>query len=128
MTYMPKTKRNNHERDKVRRPCIAYLRKIKPYAKDKIYTISPPDIGFVKEPWRLNALKLDGYDKGVFDLNLILAGKDYIKVWLIEFKYGKNNYTHEQKEIAEMFECTPVETIKIYSLEEFQDFCDEELL
>ena len=121
-------KRNNYERDEVRRPCIAYLRSIKPYTKDFIYVVSPPDFGFVQEPWRQKALKLDGYEKGVFDLNIILAGKDYVKVWLIEFKYGKNNYTPEQRYNAEMLESTPVETIRIYSLKEFQDWCDKELL
>ena len=121
-----KKKRNNFERDLVRRPCVAYMRKIKPYVKGKIYIVSPPDVGFV-EPWRLAGLKADGYDKGVFDMNVVYVADDVVKVWLIEFKHGKNDYTFEQREIAKMFECTPINTIKIYSLKEFQDWCDSEL-
>ena len=122
-----KKKRNNFERDNVRRPCVDYMRKIKPYVKGKIYVVSPPDVGFV-EPWRLKGLKADGYDKGVFDMNVVHVVGDVVNVWLIEFKWDKNKYTHEQAEIADMFECTPVNTIKIYSLKEFQDWCDKELL
>lgn len=126
--YKVNKKRNNFERDEVRRPCVSYMRKIKPYVKGKIYVVSPPDMGFIKEMWRIAAMKLDGYDKGVFDMNIVHVVGDVVKVWLIEFKYGKNGYTPEQAEIAEMFECTPVNTIKIYSLKEFQDWCDRELL
>jgi len=121
-------KRNNFERDEVRRPCVSYMRKIKPYVRGKLYVVCPPDLGFIKEMWRIAAMKLDGYDKGVYDMNLVHVDGDVVKVWLIEFKYGKNGYTTEQKEVAEMFECTPVNTIKIYSLAEFQEFCDRELL
>jgi hypothetical protein len=121
-------KRKNNERDLVRRPCVDYMRGIKPYVKGKVYVVSPPDLGFVAEGWRIAALKKDGYEKGVFDMNIVHVKGDIVKVWLIEFKYGKNDYTVEQKEVAEMFECTPVNTIKIYSLAEFQDWCDKELL
>ena len=126
-TIKVKKKRNTFERDEVRRPCVKYLRKIKPYVKGKLYPICPPDHGNVP-PWKAAQLKADGYDKGVFDMNIVHVVGDVTKVWLIEFKYGKNGYTAEQKEIAEMFECTPVNTIKIYSLAEFQDWCDKELL
>jgi hypothetical protein len=120
-------KRINHERDKVRRPCVAYMRKIKPFVKGVIYVVCPPDHGNV-EPWRAAQLKADGYDKGVFDMNVIHVIGNVVNVWLIEFKYGKNDYTHEQREVAEMFEITPVNVMQIYTLQEFQDWCDRELL
>ncbi len=72
-------------------------------------------------------MKLDGYSKGNFDMTIIGAGSDLTKVWLIEFKYDKNDYTAEQKAIAESCEGVPVEAIKIYSLDEFQLFLRENL-
>jgi len=72
-------------------------------------------------------MKLDGYEKGVFDLTIVGYGKDVTKTWLIEFKYGKNGYTPEQRAIAQSCDDTPVEAIQIRSLEEFQIFLKENL-
>ena len=61
-----------------------------------LYWASPPDHGQVR-PWIAQQMYLDGYTKGVFDLTMIAFGKDIVKVWLIEFKYGTNGYTKEQR-------------------------------
>ena len=119
-----------HERLKVRRPCVAYLRamrdknQLKRY--QRIYVVSPPDLGKIR-PWVAAQHKLDGYEKGVFDMTIIAANDTAVKVWLIEFKWGKNGYTKEQKAIADSFEGTPVETVKIYSQDEFIEFVNKEL-
>ena len=67
---------------------------------DFIYWACPPDLGNLPIHIARN-MKLDGYEKGVFDLTIIAGNKDILKVWLIEFKYGSNGYTKEQKLIAE---------------------------
>ena len=109
---------------------MAYLREIIELKQLKrypfLYWACPPDFGKVK-PWVAAQMKLDGYSKGNFDMVIIATGSDLIKVWLIEFKYGKNGYTVEQKAIADSCEGIPVKAIKIYSLDEFQSFVKESL-
>ena len=118
----------SHERDKVRRPCVAYLRltinSLRKY--DYIYWTSPPDFGKQK-PHVARKLKLDGYSKGNFDMTIIAHSPGIVKVWLIEFKYGRNGYTTEQQLVADSCKDTPVEAVKIYSVEEFQAFLKENL-
>jgi len=70
---------------------------------------------------------LDGYTKGVFDMTIIAANEEEVKVWLIEFKYGKNGYTKEQQAVSDGCVDTPVEAIKIYTLDEFKVFLRENL-
>ena len=123
--------RQQSERLLVRRPCIKLLRQYKDDGVFKawklFYWSCPPDLG--KLPLKVvGAHKLDGYEKGVFDLTIVTATTKVSKVWLIEFKYGKNGYTKEQKEIATDAENTPVETIKIYSPDEFATFVNKELI
>lgn len=91
-----------------------------------LYWTCPPDFGKLK-PHVAKKLVLDGYTKGNFDMTIIAYGKDIVKVWLIEFKYGRNKYTTEQEAIADSCQNTPVEAIKIYSLDEFQLFLKENL-
>ncbi len=119
-----------YERELVRRPCVTSLRAMIELNQLKrypfLYWTCPPDPGR-KKPHQAHNMKLDGYTKGNFDMTIIAAGSDVIKVWLIEFKYGKNDYTTEQEAIAESCEGVPVQAIKIYSLNEFQLFLKENL-
>ena len=121
---------NSYERDLVRRPCVQFLRAMESMHQLKRYPFgywtSPPDLGFLK-PHVAYQRKLDGYSKGDFDMTIIAANQDIVKVWLIEFKYGKNGYTKEQKAIADSCEGTPVEAIKIYSVDEFEAFVRDNL-
>lgn len=123
-------KKQQHERFKVRRPCIEYLRnmiRLRQLNKwDAVYWASPPDLGSLTMPQKM-AAKADGYEAGVFDLTIIGARKHLTKVWLIEFKYGKNGYTKEQKDIVNAFENTLVDTIQIKSIDEFKEFVDSNL-
>ena len=91
-----------------------------------VYWACPPDHGKL-QPHIAKAYKLDGYSKGDFDMTIVAANQDEVKVWLIEFKYGKNGYTKEQKAIADSCEGTPVEAIKIYSVDEFEAFVRDNL-
>lgn len=105
-----------------------YLRKIINLLRryDHIYWTCPPDFGKQK-PHVAKKLVLDGYSKGNFDMTIIAYSKDIVKVWLIEFKYGRNKYTTEQQVIADSCEETPVEAIMIYSIDDFQLFVKENL-
>ena len=127
-------KRIQHERLKVRRPCIAHLRDMINYKQLKrhqfLYWACPPDMGKLP-PYVASAIVLDGYEKGNFDLVIIAVGdKKYItnpgliQVWLIEFKFGAGTYTAEQKAIAQVVEplAAPIKCLKIYSPDEFRDF------
>lgn len=96
-------------------------------AWDLFYWSCPPDFGKLI-PQVAGAHKLDGYEKGVFDLTIIAASAKEMKVWLVEFKYGRGKYTDEQKAIAKSAENTPVEAIKIYSESEFADFINHSLI
>ena len=119
------------ERHKVRRPCIKLLRTLINYnllkKYDFLYWACPPDYG--KLPKHIaNFMKLDGYEKGVFDLTIIAGNKDLLKVWLIEFKYGSSDYTKEQKLTAENIKyIKDIEAIKIKNIDEFQVFLDNNL-
>ena len=119
-----------NERNLVRRPCIEYLRTMIELKQLKrypfLYWTAPPDVGKTR-PWIAQQMKLDGYQKGVFDLTIIVADQTDIKAFLVEFKYGKNKYTPEQKTIADSCQETPIQAIKIYSLEEFQAFLKDNL-
>lgn len=121
---------NQYERTLVRRPCIEHLREIIAYNQlkryDTVYWACPPDVG-KKRPYEMGLLVKDGYEKGNFDLCIIAASKDIVKVFLIEFKYGRNGYTLEQRMVADNFAHTPVEVLKIYSIDEFKEFIDREL-
>jgi hypothetical protein len=123
--------RKQFERDKVRRPCIKLFRTLINYnilnKYDFLYWACPPDLGNLPQHIA-NNMKLDGYEKGVFDLTIIAGNKDILKVWLIEFKYGSNGYTKEQKTIAENTEYIKnIEAIKIKNIDEFQLFIDNNL-
>jgi len=121
---------HTNERDLVRRPCVAYLRRMLELEQLKryhsVYWSCPPDLG-KQRPWVAAQMVLDGYSKGDFDMVIIGYDSEVVKVWLIEFKYGKNGYTKEQKAIAESCEGTPVEAVKIYSVDEFQSFLRDNL-
>jgi len=119
------------ERLLVRRPCIKLLRQYRDIGAFKawklFYWSCPPDFGKLT-PQVACAHKLDGYEKGVYDLTIIASTDTEVKVWLIEFKYGKNKYTTEQEQIANNAEGTPVETIKIYSEDAFATFINRKLI
>ncbi len=119
-----------YERFVVRRPCIKYLREMIALNQLKrwefLYWVCPPDHG-ATTPQKAAAMKLDGYEKGCFDLTIIGANSEDIKVYLIEFKFGKNDYTPEQKQIAIGTLATPIVAMKIYSLDEFIEFIKQEL-
>jgi len=122
--------RKQNERDLVRRPCVKYLRQAIAYNQLKrfpyVYWSCAPDVG--KQPPRVMArLVADGYEKGVFDMTIIAANEKEHRTWLIEFKYGKNSYTKEQKAIATLAENTPVQAIKIYSVDEFIELIERDL-
>lgn len=123
--------RKQLERILVRRPCVKLLRQYRDIGAFKawklFYWSCPPDFGKIT-PQVASSHKLDGYEKGVFDLTIVTATSKESKIWLIEFKHGKNGYTKEQKEIATNAENTPVETIKIYSENEFATFLNKELI
>ena len=44
----------------------------------------------------MQKMKLDGYEKGVYDLCIIVADNDKSTTWLIEFKWNKGKLTKEQ--------------------------------
>jgi hypothetical protein len=100
------------------------LRQLKKW--DAVYWASPPDQGALTMPQKM-AAKADGYEAGVFDLTIIGARNDLTKVWLVEFKYGKNTYTKEQKDVVEAFNNTLVDTIQVKSIDEFQEFVENNL-
>ena len=115
-----------HERDKVRRPCIAYLRQVIAYNQLKrypfLYWTCPPDLGKQK-PQVIARMKKDGYEKGVYDLTIIAGDASILKVWLIEFKYGANKLTAEQQVIWDKAaSIAGIQTLIIKSYEEFQEF------
>jgi len=118
------------ERVLVRRPCVAFLRECRDKGLfrhwDFFQLISPPDLGKLRK-WVATQYWLDGYEKGVFDITIIAAKKDIVKVWLVECKYGSNGYTDAQKAVVKMAQDTLVQTIKVYSLKEFQDFVLKEV-
>lgn len=118
------------ERFLVRRPCVAHIRamiELKQLNRYPfIYWQCSPDHERVTQAVARN-LKFDGYEKGCFDMIVIGASGEVLKTWLIEFKWGKNDYTNEQKYVANMSVGTPVECLKIYSRDEFIDFVDREL-
>ncbi len=119
-----------YERTLVRRPCVKYLREEIAHNQLKrwpfLYWTSPPDLGR-KKPYEAALLKLDGYEKGNFDMTIIVGDESITKAFLIEFKYGKNGYTDEQKAIADKTKGTLIQALKIYSLDEFIAFVDKEL-
>ena len=123
-------RKNQFERFLVRRPCIKYLREQINLNQLKrwpfLYWTCPPDHGKMTGK-QAGEMKLDGYEKGCFDLTIICADNDNVHIYLIEFKYGKNDYTDEQKEIAIATLATPIEAIKIYSIDEFMEFVTGEL-
>lgn len=115
-----------HERDKVRRPCIAYLRQVIAYNQLKrypfLYWTCPPDLGKQK-PQVIARMKKDGYEKGVYDLTIIAGDASILKVWLIEFKYGANKLTAEQQVIWDKAaSIAGIQTLIIKSYEEFKEF------
>lgn len=122
--------RIQHERLKVRRPCVAWLRTMRAYNQLKryqsVYVSCPPDLG-KQTPKAIASFVADGYESGVYDMTIVAANPGVVKVWLIEFKWGTNNYTKEQSQVAASFSNTPVTTVKIYSVEEFQKFITENL-
>ena len=122
---------NQFERDKVRRPCVAYIRRMLLYKQFNrypfFYWTCPPDLGKQK-PSAIARMKLDGYEKGVYDLTIIVGNSQETKVWLIEFKYGKNKLTTEQQKVFD--DALPIcntKSIVIYSLEEFISFAENNL-
>jgi hypothetical protein len=120
----------SNERELVRRPCVGCLRELQALNQLQrypfLYWACPPDFG-KQAPHIARKLKLDGYSKGNFDMTIIAANEEVVKVWLIEFKYGKNKYTPEQQAIADACEATPVQAYTIYSVDEFQTFLEENL-
>lgn len=126
-----KKKIKANEKLLVRRPCIAALRSlIKQNALKRypfLYWACPPDLG--RKPGKeIASAVLDGYEKGVYDLTIIAASETVSKVFLIEFKYGKNSYTPEQKIIAQKASNTPIIAMKISSLDEFLSFLRDNLI
>jgi len=113
----------------VRRPCVKYLREqiaLKQLKRfEVVYWTCPPDFG---KQTMVNAgrLKVDGYEKGVFDLTIIGVNKWVSRVFLVEFKYGKNKYTPEQQAIADSLEGLSATALKIYSIDEFIEFITKE--
>jgi len=119
-----------NERDLVRRPCVKWIRSMQSLRQFKryssVYWACPPDFGKQK-PQVAKKLVMDGYTKGNFDMTIVAANALEVRVWLIEFKYGKNGYTKEQKAVSDLFEDTPVQVIKIYSIDEFKKFVSDNL-
>lgn len=118
-----------HERDKVRRPCIAYLRQMIAYNQLKRYTFlywtCPPDLGKQK-PQVIARMKKDGYEKGVYDLTILAGNAQVSKIFLIEFKYGANKLTDEQQIIWDKSQSiNNIEAIIIKSTEQFKEFIAE---
>lgn len=124
-------RREQHERFKVRRPCVKLLKNYERYKLlnryQALYWVCPPDLGELNERERMEAIR-DGYHAGVFDMTLIASNPELTRVWLIEFKYGKNPYTESQKKICTMFENTSVECLQIHNTEEFLKFMEKELI
>lgn len=126
-------KKNQKERFKVRRPCVAKIRQLVQlnyFNKYKLfYWCCPPDQGSLTMPQKM-ACKLDGYEKGVFDMQITAATKEKYYTWLIEFKYKekgyKNGYTKEQQLVADSSIETPLEknVLKIYNVDEFLEFIE----
>lgn len=123
-------RRIQHERLKVRRPIVKFMREMRALNqfKYKLTWICHPDSGSLSGATAA-AFKLDGYEKGVFDMTIIASdGEVGVKVWMVEFKWDKNGYTDEQQAVADMFEGTPVQCLKFYSLDEFKEFAAREFL
>jgi hypothetical protein len=128
ITYKNKLskKKEQHELLKVRRPCIALLRKLLKYKQltkyPFVYWSCPPDVGYLA-PYLRNIYKLNGYEKGVYDLTIIAGNESILKVWLIEFKYNKSDYTPEQKAIAEKTtNIKDIKALKIKNIDDFNEF------
>ena len=123
-------KRVQHERLKVRRPVVKFMRKMRALNqfKYRLTWICHPDSGSLSGA-KQNAFKLDGYEKGVFDMIIIASDGDVVvKVWMVEFKWDKNGYTDEQQAVADMFEGTAIKCLKVYSPDEFKEFAAREFL
>lgn len=116
---------NQNERLMVRRPCINYLRTCKQLNQFKGWKVfswtCPPDQGKLSAA-QASAAKLDGYEKGVFDLTIFAATEHQAKIWIVEFKTEKGRYTPEQKLLAESCEGTPIKAIIVRNVDEFQEF------
>ena len=110
------------ERDFVRRPCVALISLYQEMGRFDSYPffewVCPPDVG--KVPIHVAAkFKKDGYRKGNFDMIIIAADELDAVVHMIEFQYGSNGYTAEQKMVADSSKGTPVFCVKIKSVDEF---------
>lgn len=123
--------RIQHERLKVRRPCVKLLRD---YQRQNLleryqvlYWVCPPDLEKLTQRQRMAALA-DGYHAGVFDMTIIGGNPGQTKVWLIEFKYGKNGYTASQSTVVEGAKGTLVECLIVRNTEDFLKFIERELM
>ena len=125
-----KKRRVQHERLKVRRPCVKEIRQLRAINYFKrwkfFHVIVPPDPGLLTGKQKTD-YKLDGYEEGVFDMTIIAADEKTVRTWLIEFKWQYNGYTDSQKEVIKAATDTPVECVKIKSLSEFRKFIAENL-
>lgn len=118
----------------VRRPCVAYLRKVQDLNQlkrfDFLRFICPPDYG-KKLPHQGAILVQNGYEKGTFDMTIICANnspdKGADKVFMIEFKYSKGTYSKEQKALADSAKGTAITTLIIRNIDEFKEFVEREL-
>lgn len=123
-------KRQHHERDKIRRPAVKYMRHmvaLNQFKRWKFFQwICPPDLGQLS-PAQIGSMKADGYEAGVFDMTIIAATPQTTYVWLVEFKWQKGDYTDEQKVFAAAAEGTPVRALRIYSYDEFKLFVENNL-
>jgi hypothetical protein len=126
--FKKKPKRKQHERLEVRRPIVAFMREMKELNQFRfpLTWTCPPDSGALTGATAAS-FKADGYERGVFDMT-ITASDGVAKVWMVEFKWGNNGYTDEQQAIADMFEGTAVQCLKVYSPDEFAEFAKREFL
>lgn len=114
----------------IRRPCVKYLREVISLNQLKrfefLYWTCPPDMG-KQTAVRAGILKLNGYEKGNFDMLIIGSNKWANKVFLIEFKTEKGKYTPEQQAIADKAKGTAATVLIIRNIDEFKEFVEREL-
>lgn len=116
----------HHERDKIRRPSVTLLRTLTLHKQLKrypfFYWTCPPDVGKQSQA-TMARMKKDGYEKGVYDMTIIAGNAHEMFVWLIEFKYGANPLTDEQKQTwTKAQNIRNVNTLIIKSYQQFEEF------
>ena len=117
------------EKKNVRHPCVEMITTLRTQFKRYPFVdwVCPPDWGKVA-PWKAAQLKKDGYKKGDFDMIIMACDNVHARVWMIEFKWGYNKYTPEQKAKAEALNGLYITPMIIKNVDDFYEFLERELI